>query len=71
MFCGGYGDAGGKMSEPDRCFNLILPLPSRSPGPIGFDNDLLLQDLRVGIKCLLSRIWILSQVQMPTFKRLN
>jgi len=50
VFCRNHGHPGGEVLEADRGLDFILPLPARSPGPIGFNDDLLLKGLDIGIK---------------------
>jgi hypothetical protein len=55
MFRSNQCDPGREMSYTDCGFHLVLPLSPRSPGSVGFDDDLLLQGLGIGIKVLLHR----------------
>ena len=50
MFRGNDRDPGGKVLYTDRGFRLVLSLAPRSAGAVGFDSDLVLQDVRIGIK---------------------
>jgi len=52
MFCGNHRHPWGEVLEADRGFDFILPLTSRSAGPIGLNDDLLFKDFEVGIKVL-------------------
>jgi len=43
-------DARGKMFQPDSGLRLILSLPPRTTRSIGLNDNLLLEDLRIGIE---------------------
>ncbi len=44
---------GGQVLYADRGFDLILSLPARSLRSVGFDGDLLLEDVRIDIELLM------------------